>query len=398
MRAGQIAVVAAWIGLVSPAGADAPSAMEVLKKAQAAAKGLDALEYEAEFRCGGVMTSFLRDQAGKVTLARGSNAPPRLRLDATMLPADEKGSLTFQMASDGVMNYVIDHRKKRYVCADMHDSSAVMGMPPTGLLMPVLMSASPFREEMRAKSVTYEGTEKVGQVECHVVLVQYAGPDNSARWSFSTKDFLPRRVQRTVTMPNGRGTSGLLLKSFKQNPPLSKELFRLPRPEGYTTPTPASQPAKRKPRKLLELGNDAPNWSLKTPDGRTVTLKGLRGKVVVLDFWAIWCAPCRLGMPEFQKLHKQYRDKPVAVLGVNCNERGDPIAYMKKHKLTYGLLLNGEKIMKAYQTHELPTLYVIGHDGKVLYADTGFPKEKEKQDQKVEKIRQAIELGLARMK
>ena len=138
IRAGQIAFVAAWIGLVSPAGADAPSAMEVLKKAQAAAKGLDALEYEAEFRCGGVMTSFLRDQAGKVTLARGSNAPPRLRLDATMLPADEKGSLTFQMASDGVMNYVIDHREKRYVCADMHDSSAVMGMPPTGLLMPAL--------------------------------------------------------------------------------------------------------------------------------------------------------------------------------------------------------------------------------------------------------------------
>ncbi len=60
---------------------------------------------------------------------------------------------------------------------------------------------------------------------------------------------------------------------------------------------------------------------MKDPAGKSVSLKSLRGKIVLLDFWATWCGPCRMAMPGLQKLHDRYKDKPVAIYGVNCRER-----------------------------------------------------------------------------
>src|SRR4030095_6782959 len=101
--------------------------------------------------------------------------------------------------------------------------------------------------------------------------------------------------------------------------------------------------------KLLPVGQTAPDWRLTDPAGKVRTLADYRGKVVVLDFWATWCETCAEIMPRMQKLHDKLADKGVVVLGVNTWEKGDPIAFMKKKRLTYDVLLKGEEVTETYR-------------------------------------------------
>ncbi|HZG53881.1 MAG TPA: TlpA disulfide reductase family protein [Pyrinomonadaceae bacterium] len=123
--------------------------------------------------------------------------------------------------------------------------------------------------------------------------------------------------------------------------------------------------------RLLAVGDLAPDWKLSDPDGRTHSLSEYRGRVVVLDFWATWCAPCAKVMPRMEKLHRKYKDQGVAVFGLSSWETGDPTAVMKKKNCTYGLLLKGEEVAPLYGVAILPSVCVIGVDGKVIYSHTG---------------------------
>ena len=122
---------------------------------------------------------------------------------------------------------------------------------------------------------------------------------------------------------------------------------------------------------LLAVGDAAPDWTLRDAEGRAHSLSEYRGRVVVLDFWATWCAPCSKVMPRMEKLHRKYGAQGVAVFGVSTFETGDPAALMKKKKCTYGLLLKGEEIAPAYGVETLPVVCVIGPDGRVVYSHAG---------------------------
>jgi cytochrome c biogenesis protein CcmG, thiol:disulfide interchange protein DsbE len=122
---------------------------------------------------------------------------------------------------------------------------------------------------------------------------------------------------------------------------------------------------------LLAVGDPAPDWTLRDAEGRAHTLAEYRGRVVVLDFWATWCALCSKVMPRMEKLHRKYRGQGVAVFGVSSFETGDPAALMKKKNCTYGLLLKGEEIAPAYGVETLPVVCVIGPDGRVVYSHAG---------------------------
>ena len=122
---------------------------------------------------------------------------------------------------------------------------------------------------------------------------------------------------------------------------------------------------------LLAVGDPAPDWTLRDAEGRAHSLSEYRGRVVILDFWATWCAPCSKVMPRMEKLHRKYRERGLAVFGVSSFETGDPAAVMKKKNCTYGLLLKGEEIAPAYGVETLPAVCVIGPDGRVAYSHAG---------------------------
>lgn len=141
-------------------------------------------------------------------------------------------------------------------------------------------------------------------------------------------------------------------------------------------------PRWREPPTPPEVGFKAPDWSLRDPQGKTVSLKGLNGKVVVLKFWGSWCGACKSALPGFQKLAEQYEDNAdVEVIGVSCERGRGPekaLDLVKKQKYTFDVLVNGEQIAALYQVTGFPTLFVIGPDGKILHKIRGANPNVEK--------------------
>ncbi len=133
--------------------------------------------------------------------------------------------------------------------------------------------------------------------------------------------------------------------------------------------------------KTPEVGRDAPVWELKTPEGKITTLTGQRGKVVVMHFWASWCGFCKKASPAIQRISDKYKDKPVAVFGVNCKEKGNARklakAYLDKHGYTYPQLIDGSVVAQVYEAKRIPLTYIIGGDGKIIAIERGFGKNSE---------------------
>src|SRR5262245_417953 len=121
--------------------------------------------------------------------------------------------------------------------------------------------------------------------------------------------------------------------------------------------------------KEVALGSAAPDWRLKTAEGETATLSELRGKVVVLDFWANWCGPCRKLEPLFDQLALEYQSKPVKFFTISVwpDQGFDPRAYLKDRRTATAFLIGDDPVAKDYGIWGLPTYFVIDPAGKVSY-------------------------------
>ena len=111
----------------------------------------------------------------------------------------------------------------------------------------------------------------------------------------------------------------------------------------------------------------APDFTLQTFDARTIKLSDLRGKVVVINFWASWCVPCRDEAPFLEKTWRQYKDREVVFLGVDwVDPEPDAKAYIKEFNITYpnGPDL-GSAISPLYRIKGVPETYFVGRDGKL---------------------------------
>src|SRR5262245_13620757 len=112
----------------------------------------------------------------------------------------------------------------------------------------------------------------------------------------------------------------------------------------------------------------APDFALLNPDGKKVSIKDFRGKVVFLNFWATWCEGCREEMPSMERLYKEFRGKGLEIVAVNVKEkRPDALAFAKKLQLTYPLLLDPEgEVGLLYGAFGLPVTYLIDRKGTLL--------------------------------
>ena len=139
-----------------------------------------------------------------------------------------------------------------------------------------------------------------------------------------------------------------------------------PKPAPTSTALPAPTPIKVQTRATKESGK-AFDFEIETFDGEMLRLSDLEGKVVVLNFWASWCPPCRWEMPFFEEMHQEYKDQGVVFLGVAIsdtleNARG----FAESTGVTYpiGLDTTGE-ISRNYNVVSLPTTFFIGREGNV---------------------------------
>lgn len=132
------------------------------------------------------------------------------------------------------------------------------------------------------------------------------------------------------------------------------------------------------------VGKSAPRFVGTTTDGGKLDSNGnLKGKVILLDFWATWCGPCKEASPTMQKLHKAYWSKGLRVIGVSggkdmeSDTSSKPIAaYKKEHKYSYPFVYNNEKSFTDYTITGVPQFILIGKDGKVVKTWEGYDKKK----------------------
>ncbi len=174
----------------------------------------------------------------------------------------------------------------------------------------------------------------------------------------------------------------LLIVASTARPPASSGAF------GRQTQTVGADPS---PTDLL--GTAAPDFSLDTLTGGTARLSDLRGKVVLLDFWATWCPPCRESLPHLQAMgrDKSLADKGLIVLAVNAQE--DPAqvaAFMKQNGFTFTVPMDPQATAAAaYHVYGLPATVVVGRDGKVAHAVVGYGEGS------AEEVRAAVDKALA---
>lgn len=115
-------------------------------------------------------------------------------------------------------------------------------------------------------------------------------------------------------------------------------------------------------------GIRAPAFELATPDGKSVALAGLTGKVIVLNFWATWCPPCREEMPSMERLHQDFKDQGLAVVAVNLQESRKQVArFMRDFRLSFAALLDADmKVTAAYGVRGLPATFLVDRTGGVV--------------------------------
>ncbi len=122
----------------------------------------------------------------------------------------------------------------------------------------------------------------------------------------------------------------------------------------------------------------APAWELKDLDGKTVKMADYKGKVVILDFWATWCPPCKKEIPGFINLQKKYGDKGLVVVGVSLDEGGPAVVkpFAQKMGINYPLVMGDQKTAAAFGGIEaIPTTFVIDRDGNVVTGHQGYADE-----------------------
>ena len=117
----------------------------------------------------------------------------------------------------------------------------------------------------------------------------------------------------------------------------------------------------------LETGSPAPDFALEAADGTMVRLDDYLGDVVLLNFWATWCAPCRIEMPLLQSTFESFRDQGLIVLGIDFDESADLVAsFGDELGLTFPLLLDpGGKIQQQYKVRGYPTTVVLDREGRI---------------------------------
>jgi peroxiredoxin len=145
---------------------------------------------------------------------------------------------------------------------------------------------------------------------------------------------------------------------------------RPPQPVGKNE---ARQPQNRTPANSLER---MPDFTIKDTQGHEVSLSSLRGNVMLIDFWATWCGPCKKEMPGYEDLYRRYQKRGLMVVGIAADSDPDAVSrFGKKLRVTYPLLVNGMDVQR-YGVLGLPTTILVDRRGFIHKKVVGYEQKK----------------------
>ena len=134
---------------------------------------------------------------------------------------------------------------------------------------------------------------------------------------------------------------------------------------------------KEKVKKALQDINKAPDFTLQALNDSSYTLSKMAGEVVLINFWATWCGPCRMEIPEFNELYKSYHEKGLEILGISVSDNKKQLKNFAKsfavnYPLLYGSARDMNNIMKDYGgVYAVPSSFLIGKEGSIIWSYPG---------------------------
>lgn len=383
------------IGTVSLASAQSTlSAQEIMKKVSESYRELKDYEFEYSIkretrREGNGLRSISNQHEHVVTVA--ATAPDRWRVTVRR---PEDSSLA---VCDGSTMWVYVPDWQQYLrrpaapvkeLLSLHEASPASFIPELNNAYGNLVLR--YRQEQMIPpeaSLREDVLEVSGRkIRCHVIEYN-AGASPLAResstvtWWIEQTHFLV--LQHTVinnikTSPSSLLTSKFeyLCRSFSLNSPPAESQFTFAPPKEARQVTWFIVPGQSLPRRTATRsgsitadwrGKTAPDFTLTDTEGKTVSLQSLRGKIVVLNFWATWCGPCLAEMPHFEKLHQEFKDKDVVILGIDDEERNLVSDFLKRKGYSYPTLIDEQgKAGVLYElNNSIPHTFFISKDGRI---------------------------------
>lgn len=191
------------------------------------------------------------------------------------------------------------------------------------------------------------------------------------------------QISTSAASPNGKMTmlQTLRLHSFDLTPDFEETMFVYAPPEGATEVDELSTSQFREESQNELVGRQAPFFELESFSGDTVSLESLHGNVVILDFWATWCGPCREAHPHLQKLHEDLQEEGLVVLGINSEDEATVESYMTHNDYTFTNLVDlNQEIASRYNITTIPSVYIIDREGRISSHLLGYQPESRLRD------------------
>ncbi len=377
VRAGVAFALVAFVGAAQPW----PDGQKLYERAQATARSFHSLQFTIETTS---EVGFLTEPIKTEILSAYLN-PGKTRVET-------KGvGMSVLDVSDGENTWLYNSRANQYAKVPAVQGPAAV-LAVLGMKMPDVSSI-----HFNYKTIGEETIEIDGQkYECWVVELQFgefALPTSQADKAPPAKisgavmtSWIDKKlgidVQSALAMKMQIGGTDLQMhqkmvkKSLRIDQPVDEALFTFTPPPGATEVKELKFSASL-PAPLDLAGTEAPEFQLKSLDGKTFGLAALKGKPVLLDFWATWCTPCRRSMPVLDKIARELKNTDLIVLGVNTGEDREVVeTFLKKTPFEYPAVLSGESgILESYQVTAYPTFILIGRDGTIVANDIGFRGE-----------------------
>ena len=294
------------------------------------------------------------------------------------------GSTTWMYLPESKQYSRIEAAAKDDDADDQPEQEGDNGSPVDTLYTFLITHYSTFDKLAPASSITGEADVKTaeGKVRCWIIVTR-----TRAQTEKSWVDQERFVVLRSETVFGHEGVSPhvtLTTKRFDLEPQEAAEFAFEPRPKDKLVEElqiPGAAPSF--------VGKPAVDFQLKDVNGEPVRLSELRGRVVVLDFWATWCGPCRRELPTINKLAAEFKPHNVMVLGIN-DEGGSTVKnFNKKYQYTFTTLEDASgKVHRAYVARAIPSVFVIGKDGVIVKHFVGAREEAQ--------LRAGIQAALAR--
>lgn len=362
----------AGIVMVQPASAQQLTAEQVLARAYERYAGIS--DFQATVKTGLDMGGMKLTQPAEFAYRR----PDHLYLSLTGMVAVstvQKGDT--RCTYMGMLNQYTQEKVKSGELSTSEFS--MFGVAGGGVTALQLLSGRPLVDRLSRPKLLPEA--EVQGRPCYVVGLPLSMPMEEAKGDaalhFDKENMTLLAVEASVSVPGMPGPlAGMKMlmretyEDIKIDQGVPDERFAFEPPKGAKLVTEFGPPESEKPKLI---GKRAPDFKATNLSGKTVSLADFKGRVLLLDFWATWCPPCKKEMPDIQRIHEQAKGKSLAVLAISQDEDvKDVKEFLRERKLTLPAAMDDGSVGQAYGVEAIPTTFVIDEGGVVRVAFRGL--------------------------